>query len=151
MKCVDPICGMQVAESTPHRAVRDGETFYFCSNGCRQHFEAAGGAGSGEDHEPQHSHSHAAAPQLATLELSFDPDPHIHRDGGTAEKQHSCCHGGASATAGSPKPTAAYFCPMCPGVEIDKPGDCPKCGMALEANPSAVNATVWTCPMHLEI
>ena len=24
---------------------------------------------------------------------------------------------------------------MCPGVESDKPGDCPKCGMALERNP----------------
>jgi Cu+-exporting ATPase len=27
----------------------------------------------------------------------------------------------------------AYFCPMCPGVEGDQPGDCPRCGMALEA------------------
>lgn len=26
----------------------------------------------------------------------------------------------------------AYICPMCPGVGSDKPGDCPKCGMALE-------------------
>ena len=31
------------------------------------------------------------------------------------------------------KPRAKYFCPMCPGVESDKPGTCPKCGMALEA------------------
>ncbi|HTK96964.1 MAG TPA: heavy metal-binding domain-containing protein, partial [Pseudomonadales bacterium] len=29
--------------------------------------------------------------------------------------------------------TARYFCPMCEGVESDEPGDCPKCGMALEA------------------
>ncbi|MEO8341439.1 MAG: HAD-IC family P-type ATPase, partial [Nitrospirota bacterium] len=27
---------------------------------------------------------------------------------------------------------AFYFCPMCPGVESDKPGECPKCGMTLE-------------------
>ena len=27
---------------------------------------------------------------------------------------------------------------MCPGVESDEPGDCPKCGMALERNPSWV-------------
>ncbi|MBN1899978.1 copper-translocating P-type ATPase [Candidatus Sumerlaeota bacterium] len=26
-----------------------------------------------------------------------------------------------------------YFCPMCPGVESDTPGNCPICGMALEA------------------
>ena len=30
---------------------------------------------------------------------------------------------------------AKYICPMCPGVESDKPGACPKCGMALELNP----------------
>lgn len=32
------------------------------------------------------------------------------------------------ATAG----TAAYGCSMCPTVKSDKPGKCPKCGMALE-------------------
>ncbi len=42
---------------------------------------------------------------------------------------------------------------MCPGVESDKPGDCPKCGMALERNPSwkAATTTIYTCPMHPEI
>lgn len=29
-------------------------------------------------------------------------------------------------------PGAKYVCPMCPGVESDKPASCPKCGMALE-------------------
>ena len=27
---------------------------------------------------------------------------------------------------------ARYFCPMCAGVESDRPGDCPRCGMPLE-------------------
>lgn len=42
---------------------------------------------------------------------------------------------------------------MCPGVESEKPGDCPKCGMALERNPAwrAEARTVYTCPMHPEI
>lgn len=31
--------------------------------------------------------------------------------------------------------TSPYYCPMCPGVESDKPDTCPKCGMALERNP----------------
>jgi Cu+-exporting ATPase len=46
-----------------------------------------------------------------------------------------------------------YFCPMCEGVESDKPGTCPKCGMALEpARPAALKQTViYTCPMHPEI
>ena len=38
---------------------------------------------------------------------------------------------------GQDQPSAAYFCPMCPGVEADKPGDCPICGMALERNTMA--------------
>jgi Cu+-exporting ATPase len=42
---------------------------------------------------------------------------------------------------------------MCPGVESDKPGDCPKCGMALERNPAWVvpAKTIYTCPMHPEV
>jgi Cu+-exporting ATPase len=40
---------------------------------------------------------------------------------------------------------------MCPGVESDHPGACPKCGMALERNPSFVRAAVYTCPMHPEV
>ncbi len=42
---------------------------------------------------------------------------------------------------------------MCPGVESDKPGSCPKCGMALErATPAAASSkTIYTCPMHPEI
>lgn len=44
---------------------------------------------------------------------------------------------------------------MCPGVESDEPGDCPKCGMALERNPAwvgpAAGKVVYTCPMHPEV
>ncbi len=49
---------------------------------------------------------------------------------------------------------AKYFCPMCPGVVSDEPGDCPKCGMALERNPAwkpAQSKTIYTCPMHPEV
>ncbi|MEY4939814.1 MAG: hypothetical protein RIQ93_1549 [Verrucomicrobiota bacterium] len=53
----------------------------------------------------------------------------------------------------SPSAQAAYFCPMCPGVESALPGDCPKCGMALERNPTPRTSekTVYTCPMHPQI
>ncbi len=40
---IDPICLMEVDESTALRAERDGETFYFCCENCRQKF--IGGAG----------------------------------------------------------------------------------------------------------
>lgn len=52
-----------------------------------------------------------------------------------------------------PSVDAKYFCPMCPGVESDTPGDCPKCGMRLERNPAfkAETSKIWTCPMHPEV
>jgi Cu+-exporting ATPase len=34
----DPICGMTVDEATALHAERDRETFYFCSDKCRQKF-----------------------------------------------------------------------------------------------------------------
>jgi Cu+-exporting ATPase len=38
MMTKDPICGMPVNEATALRAERDGQTFYFCSDHCRQKF-----------------------------------------------------------------------------------------------------------------
>ena len=38
-----------------------------------------------------------------------------------------------------PPAATEYFCPICPGVKSDKPGDCPKCGLALE--PKTISAT----------
>ncbi len=71
------------------------------------------------------------------------------------EKKKSCCHAGHHHHDAEVKPSsgAKYFCPMCPGVESDKPGECPKCGMALERNPTwkAAAVTIYTCPMHPQI
>ncbi len=37
---VDPVCGMQVDPATATEHVeRDGQTYYFCSAGCREEFE----------------------------------------------------------------------------------------------------------------
>ena len=64
----------------------------------------------------------------------------------------SCCqHGHHAHEAVTPAAGAKYFCPMCPGVESDKPGTCPKCGMALERNPTWKPTTLYTCPMHPEV
>src|SRR4051794_29063948 len=69
----------------------------------------------------------------------------------------SCCgddHGDHVAPAASKVDrTSAYCCPMCAGVESDRPGSCPKCGMSLERNPAfqAPARTIYTCPMHPEI
>lgn len=37
----DPICGMTVDTSTALHAERDGETFYFCGEHCREKFLSA--------------------------------------------------------------------------------------------------------------
>lgn len=72
-----------------------------------------------------------------------------------SHEKHSCCGGHGHSEEADIKPSsgAKYFCPMCPGVESDKPGDCPKCGMALERNPmwKPNSKTIYTCPMHPEI
>ncbi len=102
----DPICGMDVDEATALQAKRDGQTFYFCSESCRQKFL-----------QPKAS--------------------------------HSCCGGNPAPVA--PAADAKFFCPMCPGMESDKPGECAKCGMALERNPTFASKTIYTCPMHPEI
>src|SRR5471030_2079774 len=66
-------------------------------------------------------------------------------------EQPSHCSGKSTA----PPPVARYYCPMCDGVTSDKPGACPKCGMALERNPAWVaptaGPTIYTCPMHPQI
>jgi Cu+-exporting ATPase len=58
-----------------------------------------------------------------------------------------------ATAAAQRKPAKEYFCPMCEGVENDTPGSCPKCGMALERNPTFRQParTIYTCPMHPEI
>lgn len=78
---------------------------------------------------------------------SSAPDP-------AAEKHACCAHGHEGGHEVKPSAGAAYYCPMCPGMESDQPSDCPKCGMALEPNPALATAparTVFTCPMHPQI
>jgi len=73
----------------------------------------------------------------------------------SAEGRTGTCGGGRedASREASPPAAAKYYCPMCPGVEADAPGDCPKCGMRLERNPAGAGdrETVWTCPMHPEV
>jgi Cu+-exporting ATPase len=69
---------------------------------------------------------------------------------------HSHCeHDHHHDASVKPAKDAKYYCPMCEGVVSDKPGDCPKCGMALERNHAWVarsgGKTIYTCPMHPQI
>jgi YHS domain-containing protein len=47
----DPVCGMDVEDSTPHQATHDDQRYYFCSPDCKEAFEKmpqqyTGGVGS---------------------------------------------------------------------------------------------------------
>ncbi|MEQ8787722.1 MAG: heavy metal translocating P-type ATPase [Pirellulaceae bacterium] len=129
---IDPICGMEVDEATGLTADRDGTTYYFCCEHCRRKFLGKTGEGA----------------QLVSLGGKVDHAAHHQHGEHARHNQHE--HAPRQATK---KPTAAYYCPMCEGVESDKPGTCPKCGMALESAspPSRKSKRIYTCPMHPEI
>ncbi len=157
---------MTVDEATALHAERAGQSFYFCSDLCRTKFlsqsapakvegKCHGGNGEHPDHGGRDQPLHEA---------------HKHEDEKPTEKPSCCGKTTSNADPNHPnhnhaphqhhhdvavKPAAAakYFCPMCAGVESDEPGDCPKCGMALERNPAwqPATKTIFTCPMHPEI
>ncbi|MEK0448682.1 MAG: hypothetical protein RL088_950 [Verrucomicrobiota bacterium] len=84
-----------------------------------------------------HDHPHSPEPRSPNAQKSCcdskPPEPvHSCCTPKPPEPVHSCCSGEHPPV--KPSATAKYFCPMCPGVESDKPGICPKCGMALEPN-----------------
>ncbi|UCD38244.1 MAG: cadmium-translocating P-type ATPase [Fidelibacterota bacterium] len=57
-----------------------------------------------------------------------------------------------SPTAQTVASDVAYICPMDPEVREEKPGPCPKCGMALEPDSVVMEVTEeYTCPMHPEV
>ncbi|MBL8850744.1 MAG: heavy metal translocating P-type ATPase [Planctomycetaceae bacterium] len=167
MTAIDPICGMTVDPETALSAERDGNTHYFCSASCRRKFlESAATPPEQVGHAMSLPVVQLGGPPVA-VETAIDPvcgmavDPRTaikaERDGRT---HYFCCDHCRRKFLGEPMPArspapgqAAYYCPMCEGVESDRPGDCPKCGMALE--PSGVagagSKMVWTCPMHPEI
>src|SRR5215212_5973860 len=65
-----------------------------------------------------------------------------------------CAHEHSSHAASAPPSPAVggrWICPMDPEVASDRPGACPRCGMALEPAAPAPASVQWTCPMHPEI
>jgi Cu+-exporting ATPase len=148
---------MTVDEATALHAERDGQTFYFCSEHCRKKFlsqnapaKTDGDCCSGKsDHDDHGSHEHKhSAGEHSCCGSKTGGNAHSHA-------LHDDSHHGHEHAAVKPSAAAKYFCPMCPGVESDGPGDCPKCGMALERNAAAVAPTagkvIYTCPMHPEV
>jgi P-type Cu+ transporter len=58
---IDPVCGMTVDEAAARSAVRNGQTFYFCSEHCRQRFLSDGAPSSAKHHGHDRSQRAGAA------------------------------------------------------------------------------------------
>ena len=110
----DPVCNMTVdPDQAAEHLEHDGQTYHFCSHGCAQKFQA-------------------------------DPQAYITDGDGEDESCHHHHHEHKHEEH-APQATSAnaiYTCPMHPEVEQVGPGQCPKCGMALEpksVSPSDTN------------
>ena len=136
----DPVCGMTVntsrAKATHEHA---GKVYYFCRAGCKEKFIADPAKYlMPRKHVgivPMSAHSVQIAPAASDVAaqpvLKVAAIPHSARESAPNE----------------------YTCPMDPEVRQRGPGDCPKCGMALEPVVAALplTKTEYTCPMHPEI
>jgi Cu+-exporting ATPase len=148
----DPVCGMTVdSEAGKPSPDYHGHTYHFCSEGCRKKFEA-----TPEDYL-------TAKDPVCGMDVDRSTARHFLKHDG--EKYYFCSAGCKAKFEADPqayidqkqlalKPMpkgTLYTCPMHPEVISDHPGDCPKCGMALEpmgipadgegANPELVDFT----------
>ncbi len=113
-RVLDPVCGMMV---DPDRAAghvdHRGTTYHFCSKGCAAKFTA----------DPEKYLSGKREPMTPVVSIGG-----LKR---SSAQPSAPAFPSAQPPASSPHPPS-YTCPMDPEVVSDKPGACPKCGMALE-------------------
>jgi Cu+-exporting ATPase len=104
---IDPVCGMTV---DPQRAaasfVCKGQTYFFCSLGCREKFSA----------DPEKYLTQTPVKSIGIQRSQATP----------------LATTGVSDTGVQGWPRSDYTCPMHPEIVRHGPGSCPICGMALE-------------------
>lgn len=155
----DPVCGMNVGEDSNYRAAYRGHDYYFCCLGCKDKFGAAPEqylkqslkdpvCGMDVNEESEFSTEHEGEPYIFCSEhckhkFVAEPEKFLHK----IEENRQ------SDDLKSLDKSVIYTCPMHPEVQQDHPGDCLKCGMALEPlTPTSIQSkTQYTCPMHPEI
>src|SRR6266849_1127013 len=124
----DPVCGMTVdparAKATHEHA---GKKYYFCCAGCEEKF----GTNPAKYLMPK--------TPVGIAPMSANPvqiAPAVSRGAGQLVVKTAAIPGVARNAASN-----VYTCPMDPEVRQQEPGDCPKCGMALEPLVAALPAT----------
>jgi Cu+-exporting ATPase len=133
----DPVCGMKV---DPARAKapreHEGKVYYFCCEGCAAKFAA-----SPEKYLAAKPAPHPAAHVVSISAASSAPQAATHPPASPKALKAEAAH------------AQAYICPMDTEVRSAQPGNCPKCGMALESLAPIVPATrtEYVCPMHPQI
>ncbi|MBI4520075.1 MAG: heavy metal translocating P-type ATPase, partial [Gemmatimonadetes bacterium] len=121
----DPVCGMKVPATSPHRLTYEGVEYIFCSARCRDRFVANPSAYLSHDAD-------TIAPATVDAGGAYTCPMHSEvrqRGPGTCPK----C--GMALEPVSPAPAeqrTEWVCPMHPEIVRDRPGTCPICGMALE-------------------
>jgi Cu+-exporting ATPase len=128
-RVLDPVCGMMI---DPDRAAghvdHNGTTYYFCSKSCVAKFSA--------NPEKYLAGAREAMHAPATMQISGLKRAAVEPRATSPEPR-----------APSPEPRATkWTCPMHPEVISDKPGPCPKCGMALEPMLDDVSAVDVDAP-----
>jgi heavy metal translocating P-type ATPase len=159
-KVIDPVCGMEVDPRTAEeKAVHEGETYYFCCDGCRSMFEAEPAKYLARKEGAPGAWGAAAAMESSGMPAAIDPVCGMKVDIANAkagcdykDESYFFCsercferfqkdpegflreppHERAAREVRSAPAGAIYTCPMHPEVQKVGPGACPECGMALE-------------------
>jgi P-type Cu+ transporter len=138
----DPVCGMSVIAESTHHLKHDNKTIYFCSVGCKSKFKDNPGKYLIKTNSTKHSNSPVFEKMNLTQKLPVS----------------------LITTA----PVVAnvnliYTCPMHSEVRQDHPGNCPKCGMTLEAEMPSLEESesaelidfkrrfYWTLPLTIVV
>lgn len=100
----DLVCGMDVSTDSKLNYTYDGQKYYFCSSHCLDKFKAT---------------------PADYLKQDNDKDS-------CCSKNHNHDHKNMSTSTTPINEDTIYTCPMHPEIKQVGPGNCPKCGMALE-------------------
>ncbi|HEX4642040.1 MAG TPA: heavy metal translocating P-type ATPase, partial [Candidatus Acidoferrales bacterium] len=139
----DPVCGMIVdPESAKATYECAGTKYYFCCAGCEEKFTL----------DPAKYLTPVTLVDIFPVSTNTAQMPRA-ANGSASKASRQADKIAAVSGAAAEGASCEYTCPMDPEVLQQGPGDCPKCGMALEPLVAALptTKTEYTCPMHPEI